>query len=376
MLGKIGYEQNEPYFNEEEYNMMLAVDPNFKDRYEVKRNEEEADIFKQYKSETDVYNSRLPLSGYVSNTLDSNTLDSKKIKKDIKGGFPFLAMIPLLSSVLPEVIKGVSGLIRGRGSGSAINMLKDFVSQNQNALIEAEKDIVNSHPKDAWKKLLDTTKSIASELVGDERAGEQAVQKIVPKGFLKVLGSKKQGGLGRSLNNSDLAEPVLRYSLNKLIGDPSVAKQVMQQLKPQLRSGAGVYGGKLNFGKIFGIVKKGLKSALPIISKITGAVVDVGAKPLIKGLLGKFGVKNDAVVEAISNVGKDLLKKGTEEMGKGMTLKQDSLSSSMPMTKDRFKLGSDGGFTSPPGRGFTRPPGRSARGGEEKKKTSMKIKFI
>lgn len=357
MLGQIGYKPDEPYLNEEQYNMLLASDPKFIDRYEKERIMQNDLNYKQMVKEYDPYEMRLPDQGSSSRSpidLEDIMSSQKKMKK--KGGAfaAFLAPLAasLIGSLVPEVVKGITGAIKKKGSGA---LFKQFMEQNVDTLKEIEDELKHKNPKDAWRFLIDNVKEMVSSI---EPQHENIVDKIFPKGFVKSLHSKKSGkGLGRPLNNIDMAMPVIKYALNKMIGSAPHVKHVMQQIKPLIISGSGIYGGKkLNFRKILKFAKKGLKFAIPIIEKVTGKTLDIGAKAVINSLLDKFGIKNETAKQLISNTGKELISEGVKEVMK--------------------KEGE--GFTMPPNGGFVRPPNvqMNKRGKGEKKKVNVQFKLL
>jgi hypothetical protein len=368
-MQKFEVPQDQPYLTSEQVSMMMSMNPEYQMQYEQEMQQQDNIDFNALRSVSDAYDLRQPDTGATTRQLE-------KVSSVKQGGFlqALLPFAPLIGQLVSPLISGLAGKLFGRGmQGGA--MFKQFVDENKDALKEMEVEIKMSNPKDAWKKLISVAKDIISSISGDVSDEEMnnIIHKLIPKGFIKTLITKKSGkGLGRPLNNSDLAEPILRYSLNKMIGDPMVAKKVMQQLKPNLRAGAGIYArGGLSFSSIFDIVKKGLKSALPVIGQITGKLVDIGAKPAIHGLLNKFGVKNEGVKNAIADIGTEVLKKGTE-FGMNKLQGQGRIPPQfygMPNPNAR-------GFTSPPNaRGFTAPPQKS-RGKGLKKKAPLKIKLL
>lgn len=429
-FGQVGYRPDEPALSSEQYNMLLQSNPNFQDRFEMQRNEDNAIAYDILSKNSSAYDMQLPLDGSVSNDMMKMGNGAQggfilplimkmfgmggKVKK---GGFlqALIPFAPLIASVLPSLIDGIKGIFgKGEMDGEGMGgMLQEFIEQNKGTIKQAEDEIKMSNPKDAWRKLLGTSKDIVISILEQSPLAEQGervinemadkiVSRIAPKGFLKVLPTKKSGkGLGRPLNNADLAEPIIRYSLNKMVGDPAVAKKVMQQMKPQLRAGAGIYArGGLNWGSIMNIAKQGLKFALPFISQITGKLVDTNAKPVIKGLLNKFGVKNEGMQDIIANIGSYALKKGTEVGLNKLSGKGAYIDSNGKLVPNQFMVNEwnkrnkkpmliglpnpnagksirmpDAGFVSPPSaRGFTAPPQKS-RGGA-KKKVPLTVKLL
>jgi hypothetical protein len=383
--------ENQPYLTSEQINLMMAIQPDYQMKYETEMHQQDAIDFNALKRDSDPYDMRLPNDGATSRQLDLDDVmsDYKKMKK---GGFAWLPTIvaPLITSLVPELVKSVSGLIRKKGSGA---MFADFMSQNKDMLKSVEDEIRKSHPKNAWKLLLDNGKEIVKTILENTELGqkgeqylnmiaEKIINRVVPKGFNKVLQRKEGKGMmlpnEGQLTNARMAEPVILYMLRKLIGDDQQARELLRRYKPKIRTGGEIFGGKLNFRKIMDFAKRAVKTILPLVSeagkKALTNVADIGSKALINGLVKKFSGSDKPEGSGMPNPGYDM-------RPRPVIKRPEQVPNMVGSTGGFIKApqNSSGGFISAPQNssgGFTRPPQRSRGGASQKKKIPLKIKLL
>jgi hypothetical protein len=311
-------EMNDSYLTSEQYNLLLALDPKYRDKYQVRQQEEDSRNYQQLAQMSDAYDMR--------NDADSRMLDIKEVPSDtLEGGFTsapnggFAWAIPLIGALAGPIINGITSLIKGRGQPVGGSFTKDFFERNKEAFMAAEQKLQSAkHPKEFYRNAQDIVRKMTQSMV--QGSGQDAnfakifadkyANKIYPKLFNQMLSktSKSEGaGMSMPMNNATLALPIIKYALQKMTGSSTKASEIFRQIKPTLMSGSGLYAtGGFSFKKIFGFARKALGFAMPFIKKFLGS--DVGsnlANGAISGLLGKFKIGDVAksVIGSVANAG-------------------------------------------------------------------------
>jgi len=312
--------QDDSYLTSEQFNLLLAIDPKYKDKYNQRQQNEDAQEYQQLAQMSDAYDMR--------NDADSKMLDMRGIPEDApdasggmtsppNGGFAWA--IPLIGALAGPIINGITSLIKGRGQPVGGSFMKDFFERNKEALIASEQKLQNAkHPKEFFRNAQDIVRKLTKSIV--EGSGQDPnfakifadkyANKMYPKLFNQLLSktSKSEGaGMVMPMNNATLALPIIKYALQKMTGSSVKAAGIMKQIKPSLLSGSGMYAqGGFSFKKIFGFAKKALGYAMPFVKSFLGS--DVGsnlANSAISGLLGKFKIGDVAknLIGSVANAG-------------------------------------------------------------------------
>ena len=277
------------YLNSDQVAMLMAMDPNYKDKFEVQQNIDNQQQYDALASRSDAFDMR--------QAPKNKLLDIKGVQSEgsgsVKGGFAFL---PLLGALAPTLIDIVGKLFGGKGS----EVVNSYFNDNQELLKNSENQLSQiKHPHQFFRLYKTLARDIAHPLIAAGSgqspefarvASEKFARSLFPKLFNEIISreSKKEGsGIGRAVTNADLAEPISKYVLMKLTGSQNMAKKIMGQIKPNLRLGAGIYAsGGFNWGSIFNIVKKVADVAIPLIQsdsgkQIIGKVANAGVDALI-----------------------------------------------------------------------------------------------
>jgi hypothetical protein len=315
--------EDDSYLTSEQFNLLLSIDPKYKDKYNERQQQVDAQEYQHLASMSDAYDMR--------NDADSKLLDIKDVPMEEpdggfvnppNGGFPLA--IPLIAALAGPVISGITSLIKGRGIAKGVrqdvikNFVPDFLRKNRNALMDAEKRLQSAkHPKQFYRDAQNIVKGLARAVV--EGSGQPAdfakkyankySQKLYPKLFNQMLSktSKSEALDGLAMNNATIALPVIKYVLQKIVGSTNKAREIMKQIKPTLINGSGMYAdGGFSFKKIFGFAKKAIGYALPFIKKVVGS--DVGKNVIgsaLNALLGKFKIGDVAknLISSVANTG-------------------------------------------------------------------------
>lgn len=398
-------QSDDSYLTSEQINMLMAIDPKFKDKYEQQRNVMDANDLNALTG--DSFDRRMPDNGSYSRMLDTDGLPNEEPSGSgvygggAEGGFlqALLPFAPLIGQLAAPLIDGITSLFRRRGSGMTSppngGAIVEFFTENADALKKIEQDIYKMKPKQAWNTLHSLAKDIARKLLESHpsmakhgsgfvgQLSDKMVDRMFPKGFLKIVNSAKStegSGVESALTPAGLAEPIIRYALSKMVGSGEIQDKVYQQVKQKMRSGAGYCGNGFNFRKIFDFAKRSLKIALPIIKTLTGKAIDSGvAKDAISGVLGKFKVfqNNPNLANTVSNLAQQGLK-GATNMG------FDKLSGEG--ADFEYEAEGEGMLKAPQSSGMLRPPqivggprtvNPKYRQGSGKKKSSVgKFKII
>jgi len=314
---------DDTYLTAEQQELMMFLNPKFKDKYNQDIVEELQDEYQASKKRSDAFD-------FVQPKNDRN--------KDLRGvsqadnpisGTGVGAIIGTIA--VPLIVKGVSSLInwikrkrRGRGieGGSALGIVNDFVLRNKDKLINFENRVKNMHPKEAWKNIIQLTRSMFKKILkqhgveGKGVAGKLSdafIMRHYPKHFVNML-NRKDGKIGSKvkLSNHSMSEPMIKYGIQKMVGDDELSKKVYKEVRNEVRkmipdknvSGAGV----LSF------LRKVLKKiGVPAIKRITGKLINSDAvKRAIAGILGRFGI-SEGISNELTDFGAEAVKYGVDK---------------------------------------------------------------
>jgi hypothetical protein len=342
------------YLTSEQYNLLLSIDPKFKDKYQIQQDMYNDQELNELMKMSDPYDMRLPENERMLDTrgLVADDEFEADVDENVSGGFPWGAVASLIGSALPGLIDmGIKHFKKGRGGMVGQQFLRDNMEQIKSA-DEYLKSI--QHPYKFYKEFQNIMKQVMHPLLLSEGhpedfaklSAQKMVDRMYPNLFKQIISKvPKKEGRGRPMNNVDLAEPIVKYALKKLTGSENLSKKYWSQYKNKIRSGGEIFAtGGFNWGAIFNIARQALQYLIPLITsetgkKITKEIASIG----INKLLNKF-IMNKDIRDKISPVAKTAISGLVDIIPKGK-----------------------GGFVRPPNKkgGFVRPP----QGGESKKKT-------
>ena len=115
MFGKVE-DNNDSYYTSEQLALLMAVDPDFQDKYEKEQDLKNQIDYEKLKEKSDAFDQRMPLDGSTANMLDLDFGESEKIGEGIRppngsgvcapNGGALPALIPIAAKVVaPLVVK-------------------------------------------------------------------------------------------------------------------------------------------------------------------------------------------------------------------------------------------------------------------------------
>ena len=367
-LGQIQYPVDSPYLNSEQINLLMSLNDNYKDRFEQQlnyENQREQDVID---ARSDAYDKLLPSDGTTMKQMDVGHNGSGKLQRKMMkhGGFFGAILGPLLGALAGPMVNGLFGLFKKKkkkpvvpipqpvaptqqpaptpvpassGSGVSYEGLGALVSnhflQNAAKYVGLENSFKSMTTKRIWQAIRGVLSNVFDDVIGKvapENADElkrEFMKRMMPNLFTRLISKASKKGeskVGNGAMPSRMVEPMLKYAFAKLTGSVEKGKEVFKQVKPHLRGGEGIYGGKFRWDKVRNIFKSGLKFGLPIIAQMIGQqITPENIKWIINSMKEKFGA-----------------------MGSGML---------MPPNYQR------GGMTSPPNGGMTSAPNKKKASG-------------
>ena len=117
MFGKVE-DNNDSYYTSEQIALLMAVDPDFQDKYEKEQDLKNQIDYEKLKEKSDKFDQRLPLDGSTANMLDLDYGESEKSGEGIRppngsgicapNGGALPALIPIAAKVVaPLAVKGI-----------------------------------------------------------------------------------------------------------------------------------------------------------------------------------------------------------------------------------------------------------------------------
>ena len=83
MFGKVE-DNNDSYYTSEQIALLMAVDPDFQDKYEKEQDLKNQIDYEKLKEKSDKFDQRLPLDGSTANMLDLDFNESEKSGEGIR----------------------------------------------------------------------------------------------------------------------------------------------------------------------------------------------------------------------------------------------------------------------------------------------------
>lgn len=328
MFGKIE-DDNDSYFTSEQIALLMAVDPDFKDKYEKEQDLKNQIDYERLNEKSDKFDQRMPLDGSTANMLDLDYRESQDSAegKGIRAPNAFgkgvcapnggaLPLIPIAAKIVaPLAVKGIfkgikwiikkiknkkkkkqeqqqqqqtsgsgkcaSGISAPNG-GAIYNTVMDYIKKHNPQFNKFSNDLMRMKNKQAWRNILKYGKNITKDILKDyvnndfdrsqlDKKIKRSFNKMIPYKFKKFIKGNIDNPNSfiekeRRLNNFSLAKPVIKYGINEVAGSGAISKKAYKEAMKHLMNNYSYYGnGKLNWKKIGKIAKKGLSRALKFL---------------------------------------------------------------------------------------------------------------
>ena len=328
MFGKIE-DDNDSYFTSEQIALLMAVDPDFKDKYEKEQDLKNQIDYEKLNEKSDKFDQRMPLDGSTANMIDldfgesQNSTEGKGIRapnasygKGVcapNGGA--LPLLPIAAKVVAPlavkgIVKGIKWIIKkiknkkkkkqeqkqqqqqqqqtsGSGisapnGGAIYNTVLDYIKKHNPQFNKFSNDLMRMRNKQAWRNILKYGKNITKDILKDyvnndldraqlDKKIKRSFNKMVPYKFKKFIKGNIDNPSSfiekeRMLNNFSLAKPIIKYGVNEVAGSGPISKKAYKEAMKHLMNNYSYYGnGKLNWKKIGKIAKKGLSRAFKFL---------------------------------------------------------------------------------------------------------------
>lgn len=209
MFGKIE-DDNDSYFTSEQIALLMAVDPDFKDKYEKEQDLKNQIDYERLNEKSDKFDQRMPLDGSTANMIDLDYGESETSGKGIRapnadfangsgvcapnGGA--LPLIPIAAKIVaPLAVKGIfkgikwiikkiknkkkkkqeqqqqqpqsgSGISAPNG-GAIYNTVMDYIKKHNPQFNKFSNDLMRMRNKQAWRNILKYGKNITKDILKD-----------------------------------------------------------------------------------------------------------------------------------------------------------------------------------------------------------------
>ena len=384
MFGKIE-DDNDSYFTSEQIALLMAVDPDFKDKYEKEQDLKNQIDYERLNEKSDKFDQRMPLDGSTANMIDldygesQDSAEGKGIRAPnaygrgvcAPNGGALPALIPIAAKVVaPLAVKGIfkgikwiikkiknkkkkkqqqqqqqqqtsgSGISAPNG-GAIYNTVMDYIKKHNPQFNKFSNDLMRMKNKQAWRNILKYGKNITKDILKDyvnndfdraqlDKKIKRSFNKMIPYKFKKFIKGNIDNPNSfiekeRFLNNFSLAKPVIKYGINEVAGSGAISKKAYKEAMKHLVNNYSYYGnGKLNWKKVGKIAKKGLSRALKFLKGFGDKyITGDNIKEKVIELLNNFEILKDlGINEEIGDISQKMIKKG---YNKGYDTIQDKL---------------------------------------------------
>lgn len=366
MFGKVE-DNNDSYYTSEQLALLMAVDPDFKDKYEKEQDLKNQIDYEKLKEKSDAFDQRLPLDGSTANMLDLDYGESEKSGEGIRApnacgrgvsapnGGALPALIPIAAKVVaPLAVKGIfkgikwiikkiknkkkkkqqqqqqqgSGICAPNG-GAIYNTVMDYIRKNNPQFNKFSNDLMKMKSKQAWRNILKYGKNITRDILKDyvdndfdrnqlNKKIKRSFNKMVPYKFKRIIKSEA-GDPGsfiekeRRLNNFSLAKPVIKYGINEIAGSGPISKKAYKESLKHIMNNYGYYGnGKISWKKIRKLTKYGLSKGLQFLKNFGDRFISGDKiKDTVTNILNNFEVLKDlGINDEIGDMSQKLVKRG------------------------------------------------------------------
>ena len=247
MFGKIE-DDNDSYFTSEQIALLMAVDPDFKDKYEKEQDLKNQIDYERLNEKSDKFDQRMPLDGSTANMIDLDYGESETSGKGIRapnadfangsgvcapnGGA--LPLIPIAAKIVaPLAVKGIfkgikwiikkiknkkkkkqeqkqqqqqqttgsgkcaSGISAPNG-GAIYNTVMDYIKKHNPQFNKFSNDLMRMKNKQAWRNILKYGKNITKDILKDyvnndldraqlDKKIKRSFNKMIPYKFKKFI---------------------------------------------------------------------------------------------------------------------------------------------------------------------------------------------
>lgn len=249
MFGKIE-DDNDSYFTSEQIALLMAVDPDFKDKYEKEQDLKNQIDYEKLNEKSDKFDQRMPLDGSTANMIDLDFGESQDSTegKGIRAPNAFgrgvcapnggaLPLLPIAAKVVAPlavkgIVKGIKWIIKkiknkkkkkqeqkqqqqqqqqqtsGSGKcasgisapngGAIYNTVLDYIKKHNPQFNKFSNDLMRMKNKQAWRNILKYGKNITKDILKDyvnndldraqlDKKIKRSFNKMVPYKFKKFI---------------------------------------------------------------------------------------------------------------------------------------------------------------------------------------------
>ena len=249
MFGKIE-DDNDSYFTSEQIALLMAVDPDFKDKYEKEQDLKNQIDYEKLNEKSDKFDQRMPLDGSTANMIDLDFGESEKSGEGIRAPNAYgngvcapnggaLPLLPIAAKVVAPlavkgIVKGIKWIIKkiknkkkkkqqqqqqqqqqtsGSGictngkyasgisapnGGAIYNTVLDYIKKHNPQFNKFSNDLMRMRNKQAWRNILKYGKNITKDILKDyvnndldraqlDKKIKRSFNKMVPYKFKKFI---------------------------------------------------------------------------------------------------------------------------------------------------------------------------------------------
>ena len=305
MFGKIE-DDNDSYFTSEQIALLMAVDPDFKDKYEKEQDLKNQIDYEKLNEKSDKFDQRMPLDGSTANMIDLDFGESEKSGEGIRAPNAYgsgvcapnggaLPLLPIAAKVVAPlavkgIVKGIKWIIKkiknkkkkkqeqkqqqqqqqtsGSGKcasgisapngGAIYNTVLDYIKKHNPQFNKFSNDLMRMRNKQAWRNILKYGKNITKDILKDyvnndldraqlDKKIKRSFNKMVPYKFKKFIKGNIDNPSSfiekeRRLNNFSLAKPVIKYGINEVAGSGPISKKAYKEAMKHLMNNYSYYG--------------------------------------------------------------------------------------------------------------------------------------
>ena len=305
MFGKIE-DDNDSYFTSEQIALLMAVDPDFKDKYEKEQDLKNQIDYEKLNEKSDKFDQRMPLDGSTANMIDLDFGESQESTegKGIRAPNAFgngvcapnggaLPLLPIAAKVVAPlavkgIVKGIKWIIKkiknkkkkkqqqqqqqqqttGSGKcasgisapngGAIYNTVMDYIKKHNPQFNKFSNDLMRMKNKQAWRNILKYGKNITKDILKDyvnndldraqlDKKIKRSFNKMVPYKFKKFIKGNIDNPSSfiekeRRLNNFSLAKPIIKYGVNEVAGSGPMSKKAYKEAMKHLMNNYSYYG--------------------------------------------------------------------------------------------------------------------------------------
>ena len=305
MFGKIE-DDNDSYFTSEQIALLMAVDPDFKDKYEKEQDLKNQIDYEKLNEKSDKFDQRMPLDGSTANMIDLDFGESEKSGEGIRApnafgkgvcapnGGALPALIPIAAKVVAPlavkgIFKGIKWIIKkiknkkkkkqeqkqqqqqqqqqqqtsGSGisppnGGAIYNTVLDYIKKHNPQFNKFSNDLMRMKNKQAWRNILKYGKNITKDILKDyvnndldraqlDKKIKRSFNKMIPYKFKKFIKGNIDNPSSfiekeRMLNNFSLAKPIIKYGVNEVAGSGPISKKAYKEAMKHLMNNYSYYG--------------------------------------------------------------------------------------------------------------------------------------